>query len=39
MSLLRALVDPDVLMSGVAMVRDIPLALRLQQGDGSLFFT
>ena len=39
MNLLRALVDPDVLMSGVAMVRDIPRALRLKQVDGNRFFT
>jgi hypothetical protein len=30
MSLLRSLFDPDVLMSGVAMVRDIPRALQLK---------
>lgn len=39
MSLLRSLFDPDGLMSGVAMVRDVPRALRLKQVDGSLFFT
>ena len=30
MNLLRTLVDPDVLMSRVAMVRDVPRALRLK---------
>ena len=39
MNLLRALFDPDVLLSGIAMVRDIPRALRLKPVDGSLFFT
>jgi hypothetical protein len=39
MNLLRALFDPNFLMSGVAIVRDIPRALRLKQVDGSLFFT
>jgi hypothetical protein len=39
MKLLRALSDRDVLMSGVAMARDIPRALRLKPVDGSLFFT
>ncbi len=39
MSLLRSLFDPDVLMSGVAMVRDIPRALQLKQVDGNRFFT
>ena len=39
MSLLRSFFDPDVLMSGVAMARDIPRALRLKQVDGSRFFT
>ena len=39
MNLLRALFDPDVQMSGVAMVRDIPRALQLKQVDGSLFFS
>ena len=39
MTLLRALFDPDVLMSGIAMVRDIPRALQLNQVDGSVFFT
>ncbi len=31
--------DTDILMSGIAIVRDIPRALRLKQVDGSLFFT
>jgi len=39
MSLLRSMFDPDVLMSGVAMVRDIPRALQLKQVDGNRFFT
>ena len=39
MRLLRSLFDPDVLMSGVAMVRDIPRALWLKQVDGNRFFT
>ena len=39
MSLLRSLFDPDVLMSGVAMVRDIPRALQLKPVDGNRFFT
>lgn len=39
MGLLRALFDPDLPMSGIAMIRDIPRALRLKQVDGSLFFT
>jgi len=39
MNLLRALFDPDVLMSGVAMIRDIPRALQLKQVDGDFFFT
>ena|SRR5688572_647794 len=39
MGLLRTLFDRDLLMSGIAMVRDIPRALRLKQVDGSLFFT
>lgn len=39
MNLLRALFDPDVLVSGVAMVRDIPRGLQLKQVDESLFFT
>ena len=37
MNLLRALFDPDVLASGVAMVRDIPRGLQLKQVDESLF--
>ena len=39
MNLLRSLFDPNFLMSGIAIVRDIPRALRLKQVDGSLFFT
>ena len=39
MNMLRALFDPDFLMSGVAMVRDVPRALRMKQVDGNLFFT
>jgi hypothetical protein len=39
MNLLRALFDPNFLMSGVAILRDIPRVLRLKQVDGSLFFT
>ena len=39
MNLLRALVDPDVLMSGVAMIRDLPRAMRTKQVNGNLFFT
>ena len=39
MNLLRALFDPNFLMSGVAIVRDIARVLRLKQVDGSLFFT
>jgi hypothetical protein len=39
MRLLRSMFDPDVLMSGVAMVRDILRALQLKQVDGNRFFT
>ena len=39
MNLLRAFFDPDVRVSGVAMVRDIPRGLQLKQVDESLFFT
>jgi hypothetical protein len=39
MNLFRLLWDADFLMSGVAMVRDVPRILRLRPVDGSLFFT
>ena len=39
MKLLRALFDADVLMSGVAIVREIPRARRLNPVDRSAFFT
>jgi hypothetical protein len=38
-NLLRALFDPDVLMSGVAMVRGLPRAVRTKQVNADLFFT
>ena len=39
MNTLRALLDPDFLITGVAMVRDLPRVPRLKPVDGSLFFT
>lgn len=39
MNLMRSLLDPNFLMSGIAMARYVPRALILKQVDGSLFFT